>query len=114
MFPIVAPAGGTTFQFFGMTSTNPITEIQFSSVEGTPNLNLVLDNFLVASRPPVPPTALQFQRTSDGLVLSWPGCGFTLQTATAITGPFAGLPGATSPYTNSFAGPAKFFRLKTN
>jgi hypothetical protein len=47
--PITSPAGGTTFQFAGVTSSAPITEIRFSSYEASPNQNIVLDNFALPS-----------------------------------------------------------------
>ena len=45
-------------------------------------------------------------------VLTWSGPS-ALQTATNVTGPYADVPGATSPYTNTSAGlPSQFFRLR--
>jgi len=51
--------------------------------------------------------------TSDGVVLSWPGT-FTLQSAGYVTGPYADLPMAVSPFTNPFAPGEgqRFFRLR--
>jgi uncharacterized repeat protein (TIGR03803 family) len=52
------------------------------------------------------------------LILSWPTnvagfdyTGYRLQSACAITGPFADLPGSTSPYTIPIASAQRFFRL---
>jgi hypothetical protein len=111
-FPIASPAGGTTFQFFGLTSLNAITEIQFSSENVSPNLNLVLDNFAVASQQAVAPIALAIELKAGALVLSWPGCAFSLQSAPAVAGPYSDVLGATSPYTDSLSGAASFFRLR--
>jgi hypothetical protein len=61
-----------------------------------------------------PPVQLDFQLLNNQLVLSWTNAGFNLQTAPAVTGPFANLPAATSPYTNSITGPQQFFQLTSN
>jgi uncharacterized repeat protein (TIGR03803 family) len=52
------------------------------------------------------------------IVLTWPASasgfdysGFKLQSASAVTGPFADVLGATSPYTNFLAGAQRFYRL---
>lgn len=61
----------------------------------------------------VPPT-LQLLRAGTNVVLTWSGA-FTLQTATNLSGSFADVPGAASPYTNAFsADPQRFFRLRLN
>jgi len=55
---------------------------------------------------------LNCQNIGSSLVLTW-NSGFTLQTATNVTGPYSDLSEAVSPYTNSFAaGPLNFFRLR--
>ena len=110
-FPIISPPGGTNFQFFGLVSSNLITEVTFSSTEGTPNLNLVLDNFAVPSEPSIPPIPLQLQHLSGRVVLTWSYCGFDLQSAPSVMGPYTNVPGATSPHTNLTAGSATYFRL---
>jgi len=46
-----------------------------------------------------------------GYVLYWTG-GYLLQSATNPAGPYANVPGATSPYTNLDAALSRFFRLK--
>lgn len=51
-------------------------------------------------------------RSGNGLVIAWPDSSYTLQAATNVTGPWTNVVGASSPYTNSFAGgPQEFFRL---
>ncbi len=60
------------------------------------------------------PPVLKFEKLNNQLVLSWTNAGFTLQSAPAVTGTFTNIPGATSPYTNSFTGPQRFFRLFGN
>jgi hypothetical protein len=60
---------------------------------------------------PVGHPALQSARNGSGLVLNWPG-GFQLLSATNVTGPYAPVPGASSPWTNLFTKPQEFFRLQ--
>ncbi len=58
--------------------------------------------------------ALTITPQANAVVLAWSDPTFTLQAAPAASGPFTGIPGATSPYTNVISGPAQFFRLKSN
>lgn len=58
----------------------------------------------------VPALIPDSQRISGGLVFNWPS-GATLQTATNATGPYSDLT-ASSPYTNRFTDPRRFFRLR--
>jgi hypothetical protein len=57
---------------------------------------------------PTNPT-LALARTATGLTLTFTG---TLQSADAITGPWADVAGATSPRTETFTGTGKFYRAK--
>ena len=57
---------------------------------------------------------LNSQVIGNKLVLNWSGSGFALQAAPEVTGAYTNIPGATSPYTNTIAGPRMFFRLKSN
>lgn len=57
-----------------------------------------------------PPT-LNIQRFGSFVVLSWTNAAFGLHAAPTITGTFTNVPGATSPYTNTFSGGQRFFRL---
>jgi hypothetical protein len=56
-------------------------------------------------------TSLNCRRLGNTLVLSWSNPAFVLQAAPAAGGPFATIPGATSPFTNSITGACRFFRL---
>jgi hypothetical protein len=60
------------------------------------------------------PIPLNIQRNGNKLILSWSDVSFALQSAPSATGVFTNVPGATSPYTNFFTGPARFYRLKSN
>jgi len=52
-----------------------------------------------------------FSKQGSNLVLNWPP-GWSLQTATNVTGPYIDVPGATSPHTNDMTlDPHRFFRL---
>jgi hypothetical protein len=55
--------------------------------------------------------ALQFSRTANNLVLSWTG-NYQLLSATNVTGPYAAVSGASSPFTNNLSSPAQFFILQ--
>ena len=59
------------------------------------------------------PPKLNASLNVNNVLLTWPGLGFTLQSATDITGTFTDIVGATSPYTNDIVtNPMMFFRLR--
>ncbi len=61
----------------------------------------------------VVPPKLSAAVNGSEMVLSWPGLGFTLQSATDVAGPYTEVVGAMSPYTNDIsANPMQFFRLR--
>jgi hypothetical protein len=55
---------------------------------------------------------IQSQVSTDTAVLQWTDPTFTLQAAPALNAAYTNIPGATSPYTNSFTGRQQFFRLQ--
>jgi hypothetical protein len=57
------------------------------------------------------PEPLQFQVGGGELVLNWTNAAFSLSSSTDVAGPYLKIAGATSPYTNTMTGGAKFFRL---
>jgi outer membrane protein assembly factor BamB len=61
-----------------------------------------------------PPARLSFQVANGQLVLTWNNASCHLQSAPAINGPFADVPGANSPYTVPAGGGQAFFRLSCN
>lgn len=77
------------------------------------------DCFTCEFRPPrqlpdgevVPAQVLEPRRLGGEMVLQWE-LGGILQTATNVAGPYTDLRGATSPYTNRFSDPQRFFRLR--
>ncbi len=60
------------------------------------------------------PIPLSFFKSGNALVLSWSDPAFSLFAAPAVTGTYTNVPSATSPYTNHFTSPQKFFRLQAN
>jgi len=68
-------------------------------------------NTLPGTTNPIP---LNFLRYGNKLILSWADPSFALQSAPSVMSVFTNVPGATSPYTNSFTAPARFYRLKSN
>ena len=55
--------------------------------------------------------AISFGLASNKLTVSWTG-NYSLSTATNVSGPWLPLSYATSPYTNEFADPQRFFQLR--
>ena len=64
----------------------------------------------------VVPIPLNIRGISNAVVLSWtdPASAFSLQASTLVTGVYTNVPGATSPFTNTFSDATKFFRLLAN
>jgi hypothetical protein len=59
---------------------------------------------------PVPLPILSMTRSSNALILSWPG-NYQLLTATNVMGPYFPIPAATSPFTNPFTACEQYFRV---
>ena len=62
----------------------------------------------------VVPIPLHIRPIANAVELSWSNPAFSLQASTQVTGTYTNVPGATSPYTNTFGTPTKFFRLQAN
>jgi hypothetical protein len=60
------------------------------------------------------PIPLNIQAAAGNVVLTWGNPDFSLQTAPTVSGVYTNIPGATSPYTNTFPVPQMFFRLRAN
>jgi hypothetical protein len=58
----------------------------------------------------IPASVVAMSQVGKNLVITWPA-GLTLQTATNLAGPFLDMPSVSSPYTNQFNDPQRFFRL---
>jgi hypothetical protein len=120
----VNPAGETDAGATATDSQTPatISEYGFRQASGFDSTILIDDlrvglsfasvtDTLPGSTNPIP---LNFQRESNKLILTWADASFALQSAPSVVGVFTNVPGAMSPYTNTFTGPARFFRLKSN
>ena len=57
------------------------------------------------------PVPLLFQKLNGRLVLSWTNAGYQLQSSPSFLGGFTNVPGATSPWTDTWNGDQQFFRL---
>jgi hypothetical protein len=107
--------GGSEYLRFG-TSQSGLTPAQLSQIRfqiGNP-AQLYSAKFLSTGEvvPDQPLGAsLAFSRQGSNLQLTWPS-GWALQSATNVAGPYADVPGATSPYNASFTDPRRFFRLR--
>lgn len=63
---------------------------------------------------PVPRPTLQSSRTANNLIFTWTG-NYQLFSSTNVSGPYAPVPGAVSPYTNAIGTESsRFFRLQSN
>jgi hypothetical protein len=60
---------------------------------------------------PAMPPPLGFTSSSHSLILSWAGA-YELITATNVAGPYLPATGASSPMTNQFLDPQRFFQLR--
>jgi uncharacterized repeat protein (TIGR03803 family) len=60
---------------------------------------------------PTNPIPLTIQLAGNAVVLGWTNSTFALQSASAVTGTYTNIPGATTPYTNPITGAQQFFRL---
>jgi hypothetical protein len=96
--------------FFG-TNAQALTTAQLAQVvfidNGTnsPAKLLATGELVPAALPP-----LNYVNLGNALVISWHG-GYKLVSSSNVNGPFAAVPAATSPFTNTFTEPKRFFRL---
>jgi hypothetical protein len=60
------------------------------------------------------PVILNIQLNGSSVILTWTNLTYNLQAAPTPFSAFTNVPSATSPYTNSIAGPALYFRLVSN
>jgi hypothetical protein len=94
------------------TSSLALHALQFAnaglySVQVTNQAGMVFSSAAILNVSP----RLYYQAGTNGLTLTW-ASPYILQRATSITGPFTDVPGATSPYFYSAAGPQYYFRLR--
>jgi hypothetical protein len=60
---------------------------------------------------PAEPVMIRFEKLSGRLTLSW-NQNYQLFSATNVSGPFVLVTGASSPYTDSFSGPQRYFQIR--
>jgi hypothetical protein len=106
--------GGNDQVYFGSNASG-LTASQLSQVQFK-NPNGLNGNFpaRILSTGEIVPGRILLSHTSPGnnsMVLEW-GNGSVLQSATNVFGPWQDVSGATSPYTVSFTGPQRFFRIR--
>jgi len=109
-----------------ITGTDPQSAITISSYgfrqSSGVGANILVDdlrvglsfNSVLSSGTGVTPIPVTAHRYGSQCVLTWSDPAFSLQSAPAAAGPYTTIGGATSPYTNTITGSAKFFRLKSN
>jgi len=132
---LVIAGSNTTLQVTGAVGTGPLAyqwQLNGANLAGMTGSSLTLTNFSPASAGRYSVVAqntsgsvtgyvgalglipvLSAAPVSNGVALRWDGT-FTLQSATNVTGPYADLLPAASPYTNFFDPdePSRFFRLR--
>jgi hypothetical protein len=112
-----SPSGGGTDQLiFGTNSMglrpDQLAKTQFVNPDGLPPGRYLARILASGEVVPGDSASVAFMRSTRGMVLTWSD-KFELLTATNIAGPFMPLMDATSPYTNSFSGPQRFFYLRS-
>jgi len=108
--------GGGTDQVFVGTSAQGLSAVQLAQIRFANPAGLPADNYsarILATGEVVPVVRpmINFTRSSNGIVLSWNG-NFQLLTSTNVIGPYSVISGASSPYTNAFSEPQRFFELR--
>jgi len=109
--------GGGAHQLFFGTSAQGLTASQLSHIYFFRPAGLPDGNYLARILPTgeVVPVETQpsvsYTRSSNQLVLSWPA-GYQLYSSPTVDGPYAPVPGATSPYTVDFSEPQRYFQLR--
>lgn len=88
------------------------TYLFWDSIHPTTKSHALIANWIFSTLPSTGPLPLAIQNSVGRIVVSWANPSFVLQSATNISGPFAAVPGATSPYTNSITTARLFFRLQ--
>ncbi len=108
------PSGGGAEQLRFGTSQSALTPAQLSQIQFLVGTNVysakILSTGEVVPDQVIPPS-VTFSKQGNNLVLSWPS-GWSLQSATNVSGPYFDVPEATSPYTHDLTfEQQRFFRL---
>jgi hypothetical protein len=110
--PVAEQVGGVA----AIDTTAPITLYYFDFRQTTSMGTLTVDDLKIGTEfgdvfTPVASDLLSLQILGGQAVLSWTNPFFALESAPTVGGPYATIPGATSPYTNSLSA-AQYFRLR--
>ena len=109
------PSGGGAEQLKFGTDQSGLTASQLNQIQfqlGTNSYSAKILNTGEVVPDHVIAASVAFSRQGNNLVLSWP-TGWTLQSATNVSGPYGDVTNATSPYTNDTTlAPERFFRLR--
>ena len=114
--------GGTAESTFFPTNIAPtllsngvnVLAVELHQAANTTDAGFDLSLVSVAVPPPgPPPVQISFNALPvPEAILTWPGVGSVLQSAPAVTGPFADVPDASSPYAVPPTNTSRFFRLR--
>jgi hypothetical protein len=108
--------GGPQQLFFGTSSSGltsqQLSQVEFSNPAGLPNGTYPARILATGEVVPAPGPTISMTRYPSGMVISWSG-NYQLFSSTNVSGPYTVINGATSPYTNSFNEPQRFFRLRS-
>lgn len=98
---------GATGTMFTLTNAQPSGAGSYTVIVSNYGGSTSSSNAIITVKP-----LLSISSNGGKLVMSWTG-SFILQSATNVTGPYADVPGAANPFTNSNnALPQQFFRLR--
>jgi hypothetical protein len=108
--------GGGTDQLFVGSTAQGLTAAQLAQIRFANPAGFQMGNYsarILATGEVVPaaPPMINFTRSSNGIVVSWNG-NFQLLTSTNVIGPYTVISGASSPFTNAFNEPQRFFELQ--
>jgi len=100
----------------GSDGAGPNTTLVLSSntLYGTTQAGGLSGHGTVFSLGVLTPIPLNITNINRVVVLNWSDSTFLLQASTLVTGTYTNVPGATSPYTNTFKETTKFFQLRAN
>ena len=111
------PSGGGAEQLkfgtdqSGLTPTQ-LAQVLFANPAGMPGGNYPATILATGEVVPGPRPTISMTHSLNNLVISWSG-SYQLFTSTNVLGPYTIINGATSPHTNSFNEPHRFFVLRS-
>jgi len=97
---VTDPSGDITVTYIPNPAGNMTGEAPFNGVQ-------VVGNSTVATHPTV-----AIQRSGASVIITWSSATGVLQSAASITGPYADVTGAASPYTAPASATLQFFRVR--